>query len=68
MELFELISQGLTNEDYLVVLFGVLTGFALVGAVVAKFTKTPRDDAFFARLGEALKRVVVSPKKPKDPK
>lgn len=50
MDLSNLDSFG----EYGVAAMAVLTAVTVVGKIVSRFTKTPKDDAFFERIGAAI--------------
>lgn len=46
--------MGFDYNEALTLLVGLVTSVVLVGAFISRFTKTPRDDEFFARLKSVL--------------
>lgn len=48
--------EGTDITELLTLLGGAAAAVVALGAFISRFTKTPKDDAFFARLAGVFKR------------
>lgn len=58
MDLSNLDSFG----EYGVAATALITAVTLIGKIISRFTKTPKDDAFFDRIGTAIGLKSLPPK------